>query len=79
MAYTWLRNGFHASLAVMLVGAALETGELAPPQDGPVSWTAHADLAEAAAITLAEETFDGVTPALTGRAGSAGSNRSSPG
>ncbi len=31
------------------------------PEDGPVSWTSHADLAEATAITLAEETFDGIT------------------
>ena len=36
-------------------------------QDGPVSWTAHADLAEAAAIILADEgRFDGPTPPLTG-------------
>jgi len=32
-----------------------------------VSWTAHADLAEAAAIALTEEgRLDGITPALTG-------------
>jgi NAD(P)H dehydrogenase (quinone) len=36
------------------------------PADGPVSWTAHADLAEAAAAILAEEDrFDGPTPPLT--------------
>jgi NAD(P)H dehydrogenase (quinone) len=66
VAFTALRNGFYASTTVMLLGAALETGELAVPEDGPVSWTAHADLAEAAAIILAEERFDGPTPALTG-------------
>lgn len=64
--FTSLRNGFYASTTVALVGAALQSGELAVPEDGPVSWTAHADLAEAAAIALAEETFDGITPALTG-------------
>ncbi|MEU5989139.1 SDR family oxidoreductase [Spirillospora sp. NPDC047418] len=64
--FTSLRNGFYASTTVALVGAALQSGELAVPEDGPVSWTAHADLAEATAITLAEETFDGITPGLTG-------------
>ena len=33
---------------------ALETGELVAPSDGPVSWTTHADLAEAAAAVLTE-------------------------
>ncbi|NVI92491.1 SDR family oxidoreductase [Actinomadura sp. BRA 177] len=64
--FTSLRNGFYASTTVALVGAALQSGELAVPEDGPVSWTSHADLAEATAITLAEETFDGITPGLTG-------------
>ncbi|NEA21447.1 SDR family oxidoreductase [Actinomadura bangladeshensis] len=64
--FTSLRNGFYASTTLALVGAALHSGELAVPEDGPVSWTAHADLAEATAITLAEETFDGITPGLTG-------------
>jgi NAD(P)H dehydrogenase (quinone) len=65
--FTSLRNGFYAATTVMLLGSALETGELVAPEDGPVSWTAHVDLAEAAAIVLAEEgRFDGVTPALTG-------------
>ena len=36
------------------------------PADGPVSWTAHVDLAEAAAIALTEDgALDGITPALT--------------
>ncbi|URN06124.1 NAD(P)H-binding protein [Actinomadura madurae] len=65
-AFTALRNGFYASTTGMLLAAALETGELAVPEDGPVSWTAHADLAEAAAIILAEVPFDGPTPPLTG-------------
>jgi NAD(P)H dehydrogenase (quinone) len=66
VAYTVLRNGFYASSAHALLGAALSTGELAVPQDGPVSWTAHADLAEVAAIALADDVLDGETPDLTG-------------
>jgi uncharacterized protein YbjT (DUF2867 family) len=66
VAFTTLRNGFYATSAVMLLGAAVETGELAVPEDGPVSWTSHADLAEAAAIALTEDVLDGVTPDLTG-------------
>lgn len=53
--YTSLRNGFYASSAVRFLGDAVRTGVLAAPADGPVSWTAHADLAEAAAIALAAE------------------------
>jgi NAD(P)H dehydrogenase (quinone) len=50
-----------------LLGQALETGELVLPEDGPVSWTAHADLADAAVIALTEEgRLDGITAALTG-------------
>jgi NAD(P)H dehydrogenase (quinone) len=64
--FTALRNGFYASTVPRLVGAALETGELLAPVDGPVSWTNHADLAEAAAIILADEgRFEGPTPPLT--------------
>jgi uncharacterized protein YbjT (DUF2867 family) len=64
--FTSLRNGFYAGTVPMLIGQALETGALVAPADGPVSWTTHADLAEAAAIVLAGESpFDGVTPPLT--------------
>ncbi|HEX7306689.1 NAD(P)H-binding protein [Lentzea sp.] len=64
--FTALRNGFYASTVPLLLGQALTTGELVAPADGPVSWTAHADLAEAAAVLLAgEERFDGPTPPLT--------------
>ena len=66
VAFTALRNGFYASSGVMLLGQALRTGEVAAPEDGPVSWTAHADLAEAAAIVLTEQSVDGPTAALTG-------------
>ncbi|MEV6772430.1 NAD(P)H-binding protein [Nocardia sp. NPDC051030] len=65
--FTALRNGFYASTVPLLLGRALETGELIAPADGPVSWTAHADLAEATARILADENrFDGPTPPLTG-------------
>ncbi|MFC8963990.1 NAD(P)H-binding protein [Streptomyces sp. NPDC057094] len=65
--FTSLRNGFYATSAAMLLGAAVETGELRAPEDGPVAWTAHTDLAEAAALALVGETdeLDGFTPALT--------------
>ena len=66
VAFTSLRNGFYASTTLWLLAGALKTGELAAPQDGPVSWTAHADLAQAAAIILAKGSFDGATPDLTG-------------
>lgn len=66
VAFTSLRNGFYAASGLMLLGRAYETGEIVAPEDGPVAWTAHADLAEAAAIILADEThLDGITPPLT--------------
>src|SRR6478609_8183531 len=46
--FTALRNGFYASSALMLLGGAFETGKLVAPADGPVSWTTHADLPDAA-------------------------------
>ncbi len=71
IAHTSLRNGFYASTTLQLLGDALTSGKLYAPEDGPVSWTIHADLAEAAAVILAEgergeAPFDGPTPALTG-------------
>ncbi|MEU5935549.1 NAD(P)H-binding protein [Micromonospora sp. NPDC047187] len=64
--FTALRNGFYASTLSFSIGAALETGQLVAPADGPVSWTAHADLAEAAAVALTEDgVLDGVTAPLT--------------
>ena len=67
MAWTALRNGFYASSGIALMGDALETGSIEAPADGKVSWTAHADLAEAAAIILADEgSYEGPTPPLTG-------------
>ncbi len=64
--FTALRNGFYATSAAHFLGNAAESGELALPADGPVAWTAHADLAEATAAILADEgRFDGPTPPLT--------------
>jgi uncharacterized protein YbjT (DUF2867 family) len=66
--YTALRNGFYTATLEHYIGAALATGTLAVPQDGPFSWTAHEDLAEVAATALADDaggTLDGVTPPLT--------------
>ncbi len=67
LAWTALRNGFYAASGIALMGDALETNVLEAPADGKVSWTAHADLAEAAAVILADEgRYDGPTPPLTG-------------
>ncbi|MBZ6104964.1 NmrA family NAD(P)-binding protein [Streptomyces olivaceus] len=64
--YTSLRNGFYAASAVNFLDRALTTGEIVLPADGPVAWTAHADLAEATAAVLADEgRFEGPTPPLT--------------
>ncbi|MFE3683981.1 NAD(P)H-binding protein [Streptomyces sp. NPDC059095] len=64
--FTALRNGFYATSAAHFLGHAAESGELALPADGPVAWTAHADLAEATAAILSDEgRFDGPTPPLT--------------
>lgn len=65
VAFTSLRNGFYMSTVLLLLGDAVKTGELSAPEDGPVSWTTHADLAEVTAIALSEEVLDGVTPDLT--------------
>lgn len=67
LAWTSLRNGFYAASVLLFMGDAFSTGALDAPTDGKVSWTAHADLAEAAAVILADEgRYDGPTPPLTG-------------
>ena len=66
VAYTSLRNGFYAQTAAFLVRAALETGELRAPQDGPIDYTTIPDLAEAAAIALIDESLDDTILTLTG-------------
>lgn len=62
---TALRNGFYAGFAPSLLGDALETGELRAPEDGPISFTTHADLAEGAAVALTHEGLDDEVLALT--------------
>jgi uncharacterized protein YbjT (DUF2867 family) len=64
--FTSLRNGFYATTIPFILGQALTTGEIVAPADGPVSWTTPPDLAESAAIILADPgRFDGPTPPLT--------------
>lgn len=64
--FTSLRHGFYAESGLHLIGSEIEAGEIRAPEDGPVSWTARDDLAEADAVLLAEEgRLDGVTPPLT--------------
>ena len=66
ISFTSLRHGFYASTFEIHLPDALETGELRLPEDGPVSWTAHADLAEVDAIALTRAgTLDGISPPLT--------------
>lgn len=65
--WTALRNGFYASSALQFLQPAGLSGEIALPADGRVAWTGHDDLAEAAAVILAEQAgFEGPTPPLTG-------------
>jgi len=60
--WTSLRNGFYAHCLVWLAGPWRETGVMAVPGDGPVSWTAREDAAEAAAVILASDgEYDGPT------------------
>lgn len=58
--WTGLRNGFYAHSTAWLMGPWQSTGAVSVPVDGPVSWTAREDAAEAAArILLADEPYDG--------------------
>ena len=61
-----LRNGFYAESALFQLGGMREIGKIALPEDGPVSWTARADLAEAAASAITRPgLFEGISPPLT--------------
>ena len=63
--YTSLRNGYYVESALHHIGRGFETGEIIAPEDGPVSWTTRADLAEANAAVLAGKgRFEGPTPPL---------------
>jgi uncharacterized protein YbjT (DUF2867 family) len=53
VAWTSLRNGFYAHSLDWMLGPWRETGVIAAPADGPVSWTDRGDEAEAAALILA--------------------------
>jgi uncharacterized protein YbjT (DUF2867 family) len=67
--YVALRNGFYAATPLRLLGPALATGKLVAPADGPVAWTTHHDLADAAAIALTDRAaLHGISPALTAAA-----------
>jgi uncharacterized protein YbjT (DUF2867 family) len=62
VAWTSLRNGFYAHSVHWLLGPWRETGTVTVPADGPVSWTAREDAAEAAALILASDgAYDGPT------------------
>jgi NAD(P)H dehydrogenase (quinone) len=61
-----LRNGFYRNTLDRFDAEARTTGRLVAPEDGPFSWTAHEDLAEAAAIALTDpDALTGITPPLT--------------
>lgn len=64
-----LSNGFYADALGIHLDTALSTGLITAPEDGPVSWTAHDDLAEAAAIALTDtDGPTGVSSPLTASA-----------
>lgn len=65
--FTSLRNGFYVASALGMFGRGIRAGEIAAPEDGPIAWTTHDDLAEAAAIAMTSETLDGVSAPLTAR------------
>jgi uncharacterized protein YbjT (DUF2867 family) len=53
IAWTSLRNGFYAHSLNWSLGDWRESGVIAIPVDGPMSWTSREDSAEAAAVILA--------------------------
>ena len=58
--WTSLRNGFYAHSLDWMLGPWRETGIIAAPADGPISWTDRGDEGEAAAVILAApRSFDG--------------------
>jgi NAD(P)H dehydrogenase (quinone) len=58
--WTSLRNGFYLHSLAWLLGPWRTTGVISVPGDGPVSWTARADAAEAAATIIASDgAYDG--------------------
>lgn len=70
LAWTSMRHGFYADSAMSMNAQGFANGNLAGPADGKVAWTTHEDLAQVDAHLLAgNETFEGVTPPLTGSEG----------
>ena len=69
VAWTSLRNGFYAHSLGWLLGPWRETGRISVPYDGPVSWTAREDAAEAAAAIIETDGgYDGPTTITAGAA-----------
>lgn len=67
--WTSLRNGFYLHSLQWLLGPWRETGVVAVPAEGPVSWTAREDAAEAAAaIILSDGGYDGPVTLTAGAA-----------
>lgn len=66
VSFTALRHGFYAESCLHIISDGVASGELRTPEDGPISWTARDDLAEAdAAILASDGGWDGITPPLT--------------
>lgn len=60
VAWTSLRNGFYSHALGWLAGPWRDTGIIAVPADGPVSWTSRDDEAEAAAAVISSDgAYDG--------------------
>src|ERR671931_714025 len=58
--WTSLRNGFYAHSLTWLLGPWQESGRIIVPADGPVSWTAREEAAQAAALILTSKgDYDG--------------------
>jgi NAD(P)H dehydrogenase (quinone) len=67
--WTSLRNGFYLHSLQWLLGPWRETGVIAVPADGPVSWTSRSDAAEAAAsVILSAGAYDGPVTITAGSA-----------
>ncbi|WP_394791152.1 NAD(P)H-binding protein [Rhodoferax sp.] len=67
VSWTALRHGFYAESAPIFMGDWLGTNKVSTAADGPIAWTAHADLAIAdASLLLSDDAPDGPTPPLSG-------------
>jgi uncharacterized protein YbjT (DUF2867 family) len=66
--WTSLRNGFYAHSLAWLLGPWQQSGRITVPADGPVSWTAREDAAEATAVILASKSDHDGPVTLTAKA-----------